>query len=98
PIRHILPQPRDPREWDAVEVYDERLREGMVFVFRPSSPIPETTIKLTGLDERVAYEIRSENCDSVIGTRTGRELMTSGFRVRSEETTGSEILCFRAHS
>ena len=98
PIRHILPQPRDPREWDAVEVYDERLREGMVFVFRPSSPVPEITIRLTGLDERVAYEIRSENQDAIVATRSGRELMESGLRVRIEEPSGSEVLCFRAHS
>ena len=53
---------------------------------------------MTELDEREQYEIRSENHDAVIGTRTGRELMESGLQVRIEETSGSEVLCFRAHS
>ncbi|MFH1006471.1 MAG: alpha-galactosidase [Candidatus Latescibacterota bacterium] len=98
PIRHLLSQPRDPREWDAVQIHDAALGEGMVFVFRPSSPLPETMIKLTGLDEGTSYGIRSENEDAVIATRSGRELMASGINVRIADTSGSEVLFLRANA
>ncbi|MDO8685642.1 MAG: alpha-galactosidase, partial [Clostridiales bacterium] len=94
PIRHILPQPRDPREWDAAEVYDDKLCEGMVFIFRPSSPVPEINIKLTGLDNDKKYQIYSENHSKITTTLSGRELMESGLRIRINETSGSEILHF----
>jgi hypothetical protein len=96
PIRHLTAQPRDPREWDAYQIYDDQLHEGMVFVFRPSSPVPVTNLKLRGLDGDRSYTIISQNTGSLLARTSGRQLMESGLRVQIYECTGSDILTIRA--
>ena len=92
PIRHILCQPDDPREWDAFEVYDRRSRQGMVFVFNPSSPVRRMDIRLAGLDSERMYAVRSENTDTDLGTYRGKDLMENGLPLVLGTATTSEIV------
>jgi len=92
PIRHLSPQPFDPREWDAYEIYDGRIGEGMIIAFRPSSPQSTKRFRLAGVEADARYDIRSENCGVAIATASGEELMSKGIDITIEESTGSEIL------
>jgi hypothetical protein len=57
-VYHILPQATG-REWDGLEYFDRRHGEGVVFVFRPRSPVALQRIHLAGLGTG-NYEVRFE--------------------------------------
>lgn len=92
PAYHILPQAKDPREWDAIEFFDEKLNKGVVFVFRPASVEKSIRLKLAHLNPEDSYNIISENVNHCLGNYTGEELMSKGVRVRLDLTCSSDIL------
>jgi hypothetical protein len=79
--------------WDGVEYFDPRRRVGVVFAFRGSaSDEPEHAFVLKGLRPEATYALRFHDRSSPDRTATGRELLTSGVRVKLALPDSSDLI------
>lgn len=91
-VYHILPQ-ANGRDWDGLQYYDPRRGQGVVFLFRPKSPVSHRRIRLAGLEEG-PYEIRTEG-ETTVTTMRGTTLKEEGLDVTLPTRFSATILHLR---
>jgi alpha-galactosidase len=91
-LYHVSARP-DGAHWDGLEYFDPRRRAGVVFAFRGSATDePEHTFVLKGLRPEARYALRFHDRSSPDGAATGRELLTSGLRVKLALPNSSDLI------
>jgi hypothetical protein len=91
-LYHVSARP-DGVHWDAIEYFDPRRKAGVVFAFRGSATDePEHAFVLKGLRPEARYALRFHDRSSPDRTATGRELLTSGVRVKLALPTSSDLI------
>ncbi|HZZ42960.1 MAG TPA: NPCBM/NEW2 domain-containing protein [Tepidisphaeraceae bacterium] len=90
-VHHILPRP-DGLHWDGMFYYNSSLRHGMLYIFRPDSPIGEQSIHLKGLDPKQQYWIWAEDASLSPGIHTGQELMNRGLTITLPHPYSSDLI------
>ncbi len=77
-VYHILPMP-DGTNWDGMEYYNPDIKNGSVFLFKPSVYAPDNKlIRLKGLQPKNIYTLNFQDREELNCVRTGAQLMTNG--------------------
>ncbi len=82
------------RGWDAVQLWDERSGEGVVYVFRNQHPAPVNNVRLRGLDRETRYQtefLRAGRVERFAGSK----LLENGLRVELPGRDTSELIALR---
>ncbi len=90
-VHHVLPRP-DGVRWDGMFYWNERLRRGTLYVWRPESPESRQTVKLKGLDATKSYWLWCEDGSIAPGVRRGEELMRTGLELCLPQTYASDLV------
>jgi alpha-galactosidase len=89
-VYHLLERPSD-YTIAAIESFDAETNRGLVFVYRPDSPVSSQTIYPRGLNPSKTYRVTfQENRDS--STQSGAELMGRGIAVKLPSKNFAEIV------
>jgi alpha-galactosidase len=83
-----------PRGWDATELWDESLGEGIVYVFRGQHPSSTCQLKLRGLDRNSKYGSRFLRAERTLEA-PGSALSSEGLRVEIPKTGACELISLR---
>ena len=91
-LYHISPRP-DGVHWDALEYFAPEHGEGVVYVFRGTTPSESGhSFVLKGLRPDRQYKLHFEDRTSPDRTSPGRDLMNSGLAVSLAEPESSELV------
>ena len=91
-LYHISARP-DGVHWDGVEYFSPRVRQGVVYAFRGSTPEESRhTYKLRGLRAKGEYDLHFEDHPSADRRMSGRVLMDSGVAVSLALPESSELV------
>ncbi len=91
-LYHISPRP-DGVHWDGMEYFSPSSGQGVVYVFRGSTPEEkEHTYVLKGLRPNRRYTLHFEDHTSPDRTATGKVLMGSGLTVSISLPESSELV------
>jgi alpha-galactosidase len=95
-LYHISTRP-DGVHWDGVEYWEPRRERGVVYAFRGSTRDEDLhSFRLSGLKTSERYLLKFHDHTSPDQTLTGRELMSSGVKVRLPRANSSELIFFQA--
>jgi len=92
-VHRLIARPH-PRGWDALELWDERGGEGVVYVFRNQHPAQSYDVRLRGLDRSSEYRVESIRAGRP-AQFTGSKLMDSGIRVELAAPGTSDLIALR---
>jgi hypothetical protein len=91
-LYHISPRP-DGVRWDGIEYFDPKRRCGVLYAFHGSDRgEPQHAFVLKALDPRASYRLTFHDGTAPEQTFTGRELLTSGLRLRLPVPNSSELI------
>ena len=90
-LYHIFPRPDDVT-WDGIEYYDPAVQKGVVYIFKPKSPLDTWTIKPRGLDAGLRYKLSFEDGTNPTVRLSGRALTETGLPVTLKGTNVSELM------
>jgi alpha-galactosidase len=91
---HISARP-DGVGWDAMEYFDPKTRQGVVYAFRGSTPAESShTFILQGLNASRSYTLHFQGNHSADRTARGAQLMHGGLVVSLSEPNSSELIFF----
>jgi alpha-galactosidase len=95
---HISERP-DGVRWDAMQYYDTKTGQGVVYAFRGSAENePTHTFRLLGLEATMTYSLHFQDGTSPDSRMTGAELMEQGLKVRLSIPNSSELIFFEINS
>jgi hypothetical protein len=94
-LYHIFPRPDDV-VWDGIQYYDPARKEGVVYIFKPKSPVSTQSIRLKGLDSQATYRLTFEDGSNPSAAASGAKLMKEGVEVTLQETYVSELMFLSA--
>jgi alpha-galactosidase len=83
-----------PRGWDAFQLWDEGLGQGVVYVFRNRHPEPALPLRLKGLEASAVYQAEFTRGRSST-TLSGAALMGSGIPVELSKQNTCELIALR---
>ena len=91
-LYHISARP-DGVHWDGIQYFDPRRKTGVVYAFRGSIPdAPEHEFVLHGLKPGATYQVHYYDGTLPDRTASGRELASSGLRVKLTLPNSSELV------
>ena len=94
-VHRILPR-ADGTHWDGLFYWNESIKRGTVYVFRPNSERTRQVIYLKGLDPNAPYHLRGEDGAIAEQTQLGRALMEEGILMSLPARFSSEIVYVEA--
>jgi len=89
-VYHLLNRP-DGINIDAMESFDAASNRGVIFVYRPESPLSSETIYPRGLNPAKNYRVTFQESKQVI-TDSGANLMARGIPVSLPDVNFAEIV------
>jgi hypothetical protein len=91
-LYHISARP-DSVHWDAIEYFDSKLEQGVVYAFHGSSlNEPSHAFRLRGIHPKFMYGLHFEDGSSPNRSVTGTELLTKGLLLRLPIPNSSELV------
>ena len=90
-LYHILPRPDDKR-WDGIEYFDPISKKGVIYIFRPESPVIQQEVKLKGLDPKKNYSLSCEDGSIQPHAVSGEELLETGLVITLSHSFSSDII------
>lgn len=83
----------DGSHWDAMEYFDSRRGQGVVYVFRGALPgLDRQTLRLHGLQSTARYRLRFQDGTSADRIVSGRDLVQNGVDVSIPGVNRSELI------
>lgn len=79
-VYHLLPRP-DGYSIEALQSFHQDWNRGVIFVYRPESPVAQETIFPRGLNPNGTYRVSFQESRDVF-YRSGASLMSSGINVK----------------
>jgi alpha-galactosidase len=90
-LYHVSERP-DGVRWDGIEYFDPASRHGVLFAFRGSTPEPDHTFNMRGLNGQATYRVKFQDRSSEDYTAKGAQLMKSGITVRQPVIDSAELV------
>ncbi len=90
-LYHISPRP-DGVHWDAVEYWQPRTRQGVVYAFHGSNGEAAHSFVLAGISQDKHYRLHFEDGSSGDREVSGSELVKSGLRFNLPAPLSSELV------
>jgi alpha-galactosidase len=90
-VQRILPR-ADGLHWDGMFYWNENIKKGTVYIFRPNSERTHQLIYLAGLDPKKTYKLHGEDASVDAGTFSGDALMNQGLEVHLPAKFTSDLL------
>ncbi len=90
-VHHILPRP-DGYHWDGMFYWNEGIKRGTLYIFRPNNDQLTQNIRLKGLDAAKKYRIRSEDGSAAGEVRAGVGLMAEGVKIKLPAKYTSDLV------
>jgi hypothetical protein len=83
----------DGVHWDGIEYFSARLRRGVLYAFRGTTPDESMhRFRLLGLEPQLRYRLRFQDQSAANTVVTGRTLMQEGIEVTSTMPLSSELI------
>jgi alpha-galactosidase len=93
-LYHISSRP-DGVQWDGIEYFDPKTRQGVVYAFRGSTKSESThRFVLKGLQSEAKYQLHFHDHSSPDHTVSGRELLTTGLNMSLPDPQNSDLVLF----
>ena len=91
-IYHVSPRP-DGVRWDGLEYWDPTRKQGVVYVFRGSTPDePHHSFVLHGLGAAKSYQLHFQDGTNPDITVSGEHLMSAGLSISLAQPLSSELV------
>ena len=94
-VHRILPR-ADGWHWDGLFYWNDGIKRGTAYIFRPNSERARQRIQFLGLDPDASYRVRGEDGAVESSTQTGRALMEEGVLVSLPAKFTSELIYVEA--